>query len=86
VKILNQEQEQSEIDWAYSVLEAFKVAFDKASVSADSASEVFNELLAKLGDMLEAVMVLTAKEHKFVIYELVKSYLRMLDTWAKKNK
>jgi len=83
MKQLSQKQSSEEIDYAYKVIDGFKLAFDKAQANPALIDIVYGEVLGKLGTLLEAIMIITEREHRQAVFELAKSYLGMVSAWAK---
>lgn len=81
----SQQQSNEEVDYAYKVIDVFKIAFDKVQANPTNADKIFGEILSKFGTLLEALMILTEREHRQSVYELATSYLRMIGAWAKRQ-
>lgn len=81
---MSQKVSEEEVDYAYSVIDAFKQAYIDATTNTEKVNTVFKETLEKLGDLFEATMILAEEQHRVVIYDLAKAYLVMVKKWAQK--
>lgn len=83
---MSRQENQEEVDYAYSVINTFTDACNKALGNIESTDRLTSEIIFKLGSLLEAMMILANNEHKQIIYEFSKAYLRMMREWAVKRR
>lgn len=78
------EKLESEIDYAYGVIDAVVEAMDRVAVKPEYAELFVVDMLRKMPEMVDALMVMTKVEHRPKMAELVKASSRMACAWLKK--
>jgi len=79
----NQKSQESDIDYAYRVIDAVAEAMDRVEVNPELASVFIVDLLKTMPELVDALMGITMPEHRQKMAVLVGSSSRMLASWAK---
>lgn len=79
---LKQKVKKEQIDWAYEVLDSLKAGADAVLAKPELAGQFVVEVVAKLPDIFDAVMILTVPEHRQVVAEVMKSLAEVVKVWA----
>jgi len=79
----NQKSQESDIDYAYKVIDAVTEAMDRVAAKPELAQAFMFDLLKKMPELVDALMGITMPEHRQKMAELVRSSARMLAIWAK---
>ena len=79
----NQKSQESDIDYAYRVIDAVAEAMDRVEVNPELASVFIVDLLKTMPELVDALMGITIPEHRQKMAVLVGSSARMLASWAK---
>jgi len=83
-KVENQKKSQSEeIDYAYAVIDAIAESMDKVATQPELTLRFGGELLQKMPQLIDALMVITIPEHRQAIKKLLGSSSRMVASWLK---
>jgi len=80
-----------EESWAYAVFDAFIEAFNRvSSAKPEDRARLMNrlkiEMLKKLPELFEALMILAKPEHRPLIYEFFKSIVGCIKSWSRQSK
>ena len=78
-----QKSQESDIDYAYKVIDAVTEAMDRVAAKPELAQAFMFDLLKKMPELVDALMGITMPEHRQKMAELVRSSARMLAIWAK---
>jgi len=78
-----QKSQESDIDYAYKVIDAVTEAMDRVAAKPELAQVFIVDLLTKMPELVDALMGITMLEHRQKMAELVRSSSRMLAIWAK---
>jgi len=81
-----QKVNESEVDYAYAVLDAIVEAMDKVAAKPELGQLFMIDLLRKMPKFADALMIITPNEHRLKMAELVKASARMCGAWLKKMK
>jgi len=79
----NQKSQESDIDYAYRVIDAVAEAMDRVEVNPELASVFIIDLLKAMPELVDALMGITMSEHRQKMAVLVGSSARMLASWVK---
>ena len=82
---MSEQTSQSYVRWAYGVFDGLKQALDHVALNPENLEQLELELLNKMPDLFEALMVLLPVEHRGIVYEVFESTGRMGRTWMKKK-
>ena len=78
--------EQSEFDYAYKVIDAIVEAMDRVTTKPEYARVFVGDLLQKMPDLIDALMMMTFPEHRPKLSELLRASSRMGAEWVKRIK
>lgn len=71
-----------EIDYAYGVIDAVVEAMDKVAAKPELAEMFVVDMLKKMPDLIDAIMIITREEHRPKMGELMKASSRMVASWV----
>jgi hypothetical protein len=74
---------ENETDYAYGVIDAIVEGMDKVTANPALAQGFVFELLKKMPELVDALMIVTKTEHRLKMAELVKASARMAAEWVK---
>jgi len=73
------------IEYAYHVIDALAQGLDHAATNPEEIEQLETEIINKMPDILEALMILFPPEHRGIIYDLFNSTVRYTRTWIKQK-
>ena len=79
----NQKSQESDIDYAYQVIDAVSEAMDRVEANPGLAQVFIVDLLTKMPELVDALIAITLPEHRQKMAEIVRSSSRMLASWIK---
>jgi hypothetical protein len=76
---MSQETEPSEkqVDYAYEVLSTLMAAEDKVAQQPEKMQQLINETVAHMPEIFDALMTITKREHRRLIYQLFKTTINL---------
>jgi len=69
------------IEYAYQVIDALAQGLDYAATNPEEIERLETEMINKMPDLFEALMILFPPEHRGIIFELFKAIGRYTRTW-----
>jgi hypothetical protein len=76
---------EKQIDYAYEVLSAVKVAMDQAIVKPELRMQLAFEVLKKAPDIFDSFMAIVQPEHRPLVYEITKTAMKLVKEWQPKT-
>lgn len=78
-----QKGQESSVDYAYKVIDAVVEAMDRVEANPELASAFIVDMLKKMPELVDALVVITMPEHRQKMADLVRSSSRMMVKWVK---
>ncbi len=75
--------EQERINWAYNTITSVVTAMDEVAAKPEFFARFNAELLKKMPDVIDAVMILTKEEHVGIMARFWKASTRLTGEWLK---
>ena len=78
------EKQESQVDYAYAVIDSVIEAMDKATAKPKLAQHFIVSLLRNMPELVDALMTITIEEHRPQMGKLLKASSEMTAKWVLK--
>ena len=78
--------EEVTVDYAYAVLNVLVESMDRVSAKPEISKAFLFSIQQKYPDILDAIMAITAPEHREIVGKAIKACARMTAVWLRVGK